>query len=88
MTYGETKARHPRAGEYDLELLIYRACALASRRPRNGHLAIFKFSTNWRVALGTPCDSSTDAFISHAVEGTTLREALLRFCECYRVKGG
>lgn len=88
MTYGETKAGHPRAGEYDLELLIYRACALASRRPRNGHLTIFKFSYNWRVALDTPNDGETRAFIDQAVEGKTLREALLRFCEFYRLKGG
>jgi len=50
-----------------------------ANRERDGHLSIFKFTTNYKVGLGTPYDGSTREYISKLYTGKTLREALLRF---------
>jgi len=70
-----------------LELLIIKACQTAEFQPFGGHLTIFKFTTNWRVSLGTPYDDGqTRHFIDCAVEGKTLMEALKTFNEQYGIK--
>ena len=47
--------------------------ALASERS-DGHITIMKFTTNWRVSLGTPNDRGQ---ISEMAVGNTFEEAVL-----------
>ena len=71
-----------KAEEIDLELLILKASSIAHKQPFNGHLTIFKFTTNWRVSLGTPYDDKhVRDFIDYAIEGKTLRDALKAFIQ-------
>ena len=66
----------------DLELLILRASQIAHYQPFDGHLTIFKFTTDWRVSLGTPMDDGhTRDFIDCAVRGNSLKAALLNFIQ-------
>lgn len=52
---------------YLLRRLVAEANAAA-----DGHLTIMKFTTNWRVAFGTPADGEE---IYRMAEGRTFREA-------------
>jgi len=62
-----------------LEVLIGIASELA-KKDFGGHLAIMKFTTNWRVGYGTPYDDGhTRDFIDLLTEGDTLYNALLNF---------
>jgi len=47
-------------------------------RDSDGHLSIFKFTTNYRVGLETPTDDIRE-YINKLYEGRTLKEALLEF---------
>lgn len=76
-----------KAEEIDLELLILKASSIAHKQPFNGHLTIFKFTTNWRVSLGTPYDDGhVRDFIDCAVDGKTLRDTLRAFIGKSEVK--
>lgn len=64
--------------DYNLETLVALAETLA-RRQADGHLTLMRFTTGWKVALGTPdieaqvARTELDKMPSHP----TLREALV-----------
>ena len=62
----------------EIDALIRKAQHIAHIHA-DGHLTIFKFTTNWRVSLRTPFPSETREFIDKATAGDTLEEALKNF---------
>jgi hypothetical protein len=63
-----------------LETLIDWAGRIANKK-KDGHLSIFKFTTNWRVGLSTPYDGGTREYIQSCIDGKTLEEALMKFID-------
>lgn len=47
----------------------------------DGHFTVMRFTTNWRVMLGTPADRDD---ITGAFEGATFNEAVYRLLESLR----
>jgi hypothetical protein len=66
----------------ELETLIDWAGRIANKQ-KDGHLSIFKFTTNWRVGLSTPMDGETREFIASCIDGKTLEEALIKFIDIH-----
>ena len=56
--------------EVDLEL--FRRLVAQAAAHHDGHLTIYRFTTNWRVGFGTPFERA-DIYV--AAEGRTFREA-------------